>query len=151
MPNEVNRHWQLAAPLHKASEHGHLAAVETLLGVGADAHGVNQLGWSALHYACFSGANLEVVALLLRHGLDVNGKTETGYTPLHMCAIKGNHRVMQLLLAAGADKAAREKYHQVNAAELVMMNSGLGVAASGKADLRQACLAVNSALGYQHI
>jgi len=136
-----NQHWQLAAPLHKASEHGHLDVVEALLGLGADAQLTNQLGWSALHYACFSGANLDVVAALLRRGLDVNSKTETGYTPLHMCAVKGNHRAMRLLVAAGADKNAREKYHHVNAAELVMMNSGLGFAEPGKSDLRQACLA----------
>jgi hypothetical protein len=141
--NWRNPDWRLATPLHKASEHGHLAVVEALLDMGADAHKCSQLGWSALHYACFSGSNLDVVGRLVRQGLDVNSATETGYTPLHMCAFNGNHKAMELLVAAGADKAAREKFHEVNAAELVMMNAGLAFVPSGQAGVKksEACLA----------
>lgn len=143
--NWRNPDWRLATPLHKASEHGHLDVVNALLDMGADANKSSQLGWSALHYACFSGSNLDVVARLVRQGLDVNGVTETGYTPLHMCAFKGNHKAIELLVAAGADKAAREKYHEVNPAELVMLQSGLRLAqtcaGATQVDVQGACLA----------
>ena len=57
--------------------------------------------------------------------IDVGARTQTGYTPLHMCAFHGNVAGIALLVAAGADKAAQETHHKVNAAELVMMNARL--------------------------
>ena len=48
--------------------------------------------------------------------IDVGVRTQTGYTPLHMCAFHGNAAGMALLVAAGADKAAQETHHKVNAA-----------------------------------
>ena len=58
--------------------------VDVLLTLGADAQARNALGWTALHYACYSGASTEVVERLLRHrrgvvaagGVDVDARTQ---------------------------------------------------------------------------
>jgi len=116
-----NPDWRLATALHKAAEHGHLEVAQELVRAGAHVTQTNQLGWTALHYACFANSNIHLVRYLLERGADANAATESGYTPLHMCAFKGNYQGMQALLKEGADKSAKEKYMRVNAAELVMM------------------------------
>jgi hypothetical protein len=116
-----NPDWRLATALHKAAEHGHLEVAQELVRAGAHVTQTNQLGWTALHYACFANSNIHLVRYLLERGADANAATESGYTPLHMCAFKGNYHGMQALLKEGADKSAKEKYMRVNAAELVMM------------------------------
>ncbi len=55
-------------------------------------------GWSALHYAAFSG-HTGIIKLLIGKGADKNRIAPNGYTPL-MLAVRGRHReaVRELLL-----------------------------------------------------
>jgi ankyrin repeat protein len=46
---------------------------------------------------------LELVSLLIAKGADVNGRRKDGLTPLHSAAYRGHLRVLNLLLAHGAD------------------------------------------------
>ena len=65
------------APLHIASEHGHVACVSVLLDHGAEI-GVQAVGGaSPLHQAAASG-RVEVVRLLLRRGADPCCSREDG-------------------------------------------------------------------------
>lgn len=57
-----------------------------------------------LHYAG-TGDNADAVALLVAHGLDVNGGN-TMIRPIHMAA-SGNLRVLQVMVALGADLRVR--------------------------------------------
>ena len=50
---------------------------------------------------------LELVGLLIAKGADVNGRRKDGLTPLHSAAYRGHLRVLDFLLAHGADPALR--------------------------------------------
>ncbi len=70
-----------------------------------DAHAADKDGFTALHWACWSG--LDGVALqLIAHGLDINAKESHGYTPLMLAAMRGNAPTVKMLLALGADASA---------------------------------------------
>ena len=46
----------------------------------------NDIGWTALHEACFYN-RMEVVKLLLVHGADATVRTKCGALPYHLCAL----------------------------------------------------------------
>lgn len=69
--------------------------VMSLLEKGADANGVDQLGWTPLMNAA-EAENIELLKLLLEHGADINKKNGAGETPLHIAvdiAIDGTRQV----------------------------------------------------------
>jgi ankyrin repeat protein len=74
---------------------------------GADPNATNEYGRTALHYLVGRGRQVEEVKLLLDAGADVNSRDPFGYTPLHDSVLGDNAEIIQLLLAAGADPAAR--------------------------------------------
>jgi ankyrin repeat protein len=82
---------------------GNQNLVETLLGLGASVtyKGMDEV--TALHRACF-GDNHQIVELLISYGAEVNGSTkEELLQPLHIVADKGNLKIAEILLNAGAD------------------------------------------------
>lgn len=106
-------------PLYKASEKGDIAQVKKLLSEGADpnSRSTGDEKRPALVAAVQSG-NIGVVKLLLENGVDVNaGDTLVGWTPLMRAVSHYNRHLSQnriamttLLLGAGADVNARDKY-----------------------------------------
>jgi len=47
---------------------------------------------------------IEAVAALISHGADVNARSKSGETPLMYASSRGNAKVVEALLDAGADK-----------------------------------------------
>lgn len=78
---------------------------ELLATPGIDAKAKDRDGFTALHWAAWSGMPYTSV-LLLEAGLDINGKDNNGYTPLMLAAMRGHEKVVRTLLALGADAAA---------------------------------------------
>jgi len=74
---------------------------------GAAPNGRNEYGRTALHYVVERGRSLDNVHLLLDAGASVNTRDPFGYTPLHDSVLGDNAELIQLLLDAGADPAAR--------------------------------------------
>lgn len=72
---------------------------------GINAKAVDRDGFSALHWACWSGMPY-TAALLVDAGLDINAKDSNGYTPLMLAALRGNEKVVTALLSLGADATA---------------------------------------------
>jgi len=135
--NYRNPDWRLAAPIHKAAEHGHSKVFDLLVSLGADVHIQNQLGWNALNYASLNG-RLSIVKHLLDLGLSADSRTHANWTPLHHAAMRGNFRTMRVLLERGADKRVFNK-QGCTVGEMVLALSQLK---SHKEDLQQACLDV---------
>lgn len=133
--NWRNPDWRLAAPLHKAAQLGHVAVLDKLLSLGADPFITNELGWTALHYACFSD-QLPIAQRLLDHGLDPNTRDAAGWTPLHQAAVKGSYRCMGELVARGADKGALNN-HGFSPCEMVVV---LDTLKTHKIDRQAKCL-----------
>lgn len=80
--------------------------VQALLNApGVNIHAKDQDGFTALHWAAWSGMP-HSVALLAKAGLDVNEKEANGYTPLMLAAMRGDDAVVKVLLQLGADTAA---------------------------------------------
>ncbi len=69
---------------------------------GIDAKKLDRDGFSALHWAAWSGMPYSAV-LLLDAGLDINAVDNNGYTPLMLAALRGNEQVVRVLLSLGAD------------------------------------------------
>ena len=65
---------------------GDLTVVKVFVDAGMSVH-IEEEGFTALHWAAFSG-HLAVVRYLVKQGADVNAKTtERGMTPLHLARV----------------------------------------------------------------
>lgn len=97
------------APLHHAVVEGHTATVELLVQRGADIERRSGSWGTALYRACAAG-HVEVVSTLLASGSDVNARRSEALadTPLFACLASRSVPIARLLLAAGADPAARD-------------------------------------------
>ncbi len=78
---------------------------ELLNAPGVNIHAKDQDGFTALHWASWSGMP-HSVAMLVKAGLDINEKESNGYTPLMLATMRGNDAVVKVLLQLGADTAA---------------------------------------------
>ena len=96
-------------PLHLAAAFGGPDATALLLEHGADVtqRSRNPMKNQPLHACIALGRNSETVRLLLAHGADINAIQAAGYTPLHQAAAAGLEEMTRMLLAAGANPAAR--------------------------------------------
>lgn len=78
---------------------------ELLNAPGVNIHAKDQDGFTALHWAAWSGMP-HSAAMLIKAGLDINEKEANGYTPLMLAAMRGDDSVVKMLLQLGADTAA---------------------------------------------
>ena len=83
-------------PLHDASSHGNLEAVQFLIDNGADVNARNKYNETPLHYASYHG-RLEIARLLVDNEADVNAKDERGNIPLYWASLHCNYKLMELL------------------------------------------------------
>lgn len=96
-------------PLHEAARHGRAAVAEILLEARALPDAADGRGERPLCAAAEKG-HLEVVQTLLGHRASASAAADQGEgrTPLHMAAHRGAVRIVEALLAAGADGHARD-------------------------------------------
>lgn len=95
--------------LEYAIYHSPISFVATLLEMGADPEYGDHAGYPSIIAALASGRKdrLEIVELLLERGADIQQRGVNGYTPLHWAAAEDDPRLVEWLLARGADPAAR--------------------------------------------
>lgn len=75
---------------------------------GADVSVVNrEQGWNALHYAVSVGSVQFVQLMLAATAVEVDAVDNEGRTPLHLACRGGWARIIELLVAAGADTTRR--------------------------------------------
>lgn len=114
--------------LNGAAFHGHARLCEFLLENGADAnHALPDTGETPLHSAlCKANRPVfeQVVEVLLAHGANPNAVTRPGVatdafmrdcrtkgeTPLHRAAAFGSEKCIQMLLAAGGSREAKDMH-----------------------------------------
>ena len=71
----------------------------------------DEFGNTALYYAV-DGGHFESVALILKTGMNINITNEDGNTCLHKAMIKDNERMINYLVARGADINALNSFKQ---------------------------------------
>jgi ankyrin repeat protein len=97
--------------LEYAIYHAPIALVRTLLTLGAEPNAPDPVGFPSLIAALSADREdrLAVVELLLSHGADLGQRGINDWTPLHWAAAGDDVPAVQLLLARGADPAARTR------------------------------------------
>jgi ankyrin repeat protein len=86
-------------PLHCASQRGHAAAVQTLLGIGTVyVNRKNMEGMTPLCFAVLSGDNATVRTIVTAKDVDVNCVDKHGKTPLHWAVDKRTPEIVRILL-----------------------------------------------------
>ena len=105
--SDPNDHPHGNTPLHLAALRGDVAALERLLGAGADPNVRNDAGATPLHYATMSEP---MVAALLAAGAEPDVVSDAGLTPLLGAAGRpDSFPVVQRLAAAGANLNAHRR------------------------------------------
>ena len=89
------------APLHLASQLGHLKAARMLIECGAHVMAQNNDGDTPLHLAS-QGGQLEVAHMLIERGAYVMAPNMDGETPLHLALQRGQVEVARMLVMRGA-------------------------------------------------
>ena len=92
-------------PLLFAARHGDVESARLLLDAGADANDTAPTGTSALVVAAHGG-HTALARFLLEKGANANA-ADAGYTALHAAILRGDHELLQALLAHGADPNTR--------------------------------------------
>jgi ankyrin repeat protein len=88
---------------------GNQAAVELLLGLGADVNAPDRSGGTALH-AAVDFERLEIGNILISAGADPSQRDEEGRSPLHVGAESGQLQFCVLLVEAGAALDAQDNH-----------------------------------------
>ena len=92
--------------LHTAATNGHIAAINTLLELGARKDTVSMNGATALHTAAEYGKTAAAEALIVDHGFDPNVADRVGRTPLFYAVQQnGNLETFNALIKHGAHAA----------------------------------------------
>lgn len=90
-----------------AAEHGHVETVRILIAAGVPVNHVNDPGWTALLEAVVYGDGsaryVDVVGQLLDAGADPSIRDARGRTALQHAQARGQHDIVALLTAAGAN------------------------------------------------
>jgi ankyrin repeat protein len=98
-------------PLHHAAAQGRGEVVSILLDAGADIDAREEDGETPLHYAAWRN-QLEVGRLLIERDTDLEARNHWGRTPLLIVGREtGNADMARLLIDAGADVNARDRYN----------------------------------------
>src|SRR5262245_38581632 len=150
--------------LHYAVSRGHRSVVRWLIGKGSSAKPVSgEADWAPVHFAVLPPKG-DLVRLLLNHGAPmdiftaaalgrvdvvrrmlrddpnlVTSRGPDGTTPLHFAGSPG---VAKVLLAAGADPADRDRFHDQTAMEWVIEKPKVAAVlakAGASADVHLAC------------
>lgn len=113
--NEIENSWNPSLPhlghtaLHIACGRGCAPVAETLINdCKADLTAPTKAGEPPFHYAVMSKSQ-ELCQLMIKAGIDVNATDVMDQTALHICKDKA---IAHLLLEAGADTEARNKYRE---------------------------------------
>ncbi len=101
-PEEQGLYYWPCTPLHVACGLGHKDAVKLLLSKGADLHGTESYGWTALFFAARGGKS-KVISLLLNEGANIDALDGNGRTALTWAVLYGRVGAVRMLLGRGAD------------------------------------------------
>jgi ankyrin repeat protein len=106
--HRLNRVAFAVTPMVQAIKEGNTDVVRGLLDLGAALEGIDGQPWTPLEVAVQNN-RLDIARLLIDRGANVNARDKAGYTAL-LVAVSidfGDTAMIDLLLAAGADRQAR--------------------------------------------
>jgi uncharacterized protein len=99
-------------PLLAAVAAGNLELVKLFVSWGANVKAVLRNGQGALHLVTQRGCPAPLFSVLRSAGADVDATDNERNTPLMIASMRGLGGVVELLLAAGADVAVKNKVHR---------------------------------------
>ncbi|KAK7488492.1 hypothetical protein BaRGS_00020277 [Batillaria attramentaria] len=109
---DMSDHMWLRHPIHWASSNGHLECLKLLLDKGVDINSQDSDERTALHWAATYGrANIveyllregafSVAHFLITVGANIDTTSNTGQTPLYLAALRGEDKILHLMIEAG--------------------------------------------------
>jgi len=90
-----------------------LVRVSRILSSGLSARIRDSEGWTAIHWATEMGHRDLVLLLLDRDPILLNTKTNEGLSPINIAAWRGDKKLVELLLAQGAEIDDKTKWGEV--------------------------------------
>lgn len=111
--SKLGAHMGEAKPLLAAAERGYKEAAMRLVQLGADVHGRDHVGRTALHHAARHGL-IVLAAQLVQGEIEVNAQdaTASGSTALHYAAAHGHLPIVQMLVETGIDHEIKNAFGQ---------------------------------------
>ena len=97
-------------PAIVAGRGGKLRVLEELIGAGANLEISDEDGWTVLHWVAQEGHLSLVNCILDRAPILLNVHDKRGLTPLHVAAWAGNRKMVQRLIAEGANVNAETSW-----------------------------------------
>lgn len=97
----------ISLPLVEAARAEDLQALAALAAAGADVHGHDEHGRTALHLAAIAGS-AGSCASLIGLGANPDHRTSSSWTPMHLAAYFGRARTCATLYLCGADPAPQD-------------------------------------------
>jgi len=99
-------------PLHSAGACGSVPCIRLLLDAGADVNAASQDGGRTALDLAAQGSHVEAVKELLAKGARLDAHWDHRGTPLHRAAERNDRKLVEILLAAGADINSRTRREQ---------------------------------------
>ncbi len=90
-------------PLGVAANLGDIEKVKELIAKGYNVNTRDDVNWTPLHRAIFSG-HKEIAKLLIANGADVNAKNNIGVVPIMLAVIRDYNDIVELLIKNGVEE-----------------------------------------------
>lgn len=99
---------RITSLMYAAASNQNPLIIDRLIALGSDVNALSAHEYTALTYAVANNKNPEIVDRLISSGANVNERFDLGHTALMVATRLDKHKIVEMLIEAGADVDAQE-------------------------------------------